>query len=79
VPVETSIALGMLRRQGFAVSCLLIGMAEDGSDDRAQAAGRLIAEGIRDVRFVNTEAELMTLGDRSAVGPADYGFVVDLA
>jgi uncharacterized protein (DUF58 family) len=79
VPVETSIALGMLRRQGFAVSCLLIGMAEDGSDDRAQAAGRLLAEGIRDVRFVNTEMELMALGDRSAVGPAEYGFAVDLA
>ncbi|OWK41066.1 DUF58 domain-containing protein [Fimbriiglobus ruber] len=80
VPVETSLALGMLRRQGFAVSAVLVGIAEDGSEDRAQAAGRLMAEGIRDVRFVNSEAELMTLGDRSAAGaPADYGFLTHLA
>ena len=79
VPVETSLALGILRRQGFAVSAVLIGMAEDGSDDRAQAYGRLLAEGIRDVRFVNTEQELMTLGERSAGGPAAYNVAVELA
>ncbi|HVK16091.1 MAG TPA: DUF58 domain-containing protein [Fimbriiglobus sp.] len=79
VPVESALALGLLRRQGFAVSAVLVGMAEDGSDDRAVAAGRLIAEGVRDVRFVNTEAELMNLGDRSAPGPAEYGFLTQLA
>lgn len=80
VPVETAVALGLLRRQGFAVSAVLVGIAEDGSDDRAAAAGRLVAQGIRDVRFVTTEAELMALGDRSASGtPADYGFSVNLA
>jgi hypothetical protein len=32
------------------------------------------------VRFVNTEAELMALGDRgAAAGPAEYGFQVGLA
>ena len=79
VPVETALALGILRRQGFAVSAVLIGIAEDGSDDRAVAAGRLLAEGIRDVRFVNTEAELMALGDRSALTPPEYGFLTQLA
>ena len=79
VPVETALALGMMRRQGFAVSAILVGIAEDGSDDRAVAAGRLIAEGIRDVRFINSEDELMNLGDRSTPGPADYGFQTQLA
>lgn len=80
VSVEAAVALGHLRRQGFAVSVLLVGVAEDGSDERVIAAGRLLAEGIRDVRMVNTEADLMSLGDRSAVaGPAEYGFSVGLA
>ena len=80
VPVETSVALGHLRRQGFAVSVLLIGLADDGTDARVVAAGRLLAEGIRDVRFVNTETELMALGDRQAMsGPAEYGFNAALA
>jgi len=78
VPVETAVALGMLRRQGFAVSAVLIGMADDGSDDRAQAAGRLIAEGVRDVRFVNTETDLQLLGGRGAAGPSEYKVAVDL-
>ena len=80
VPVESSIALGLLRRQGFAISVLLVGLIDDGSDDRAVALGRLAAEGIRDVRLIDTEEQLMLLGDRSAVGmPADYGFATTLA
>jgi uncharacterized protein (DUF58 family) len=80
VPVETSVALGQLRRQGFAVSAVLIGLADDGSDTRAVAAGRLIAEGIRDVRYVNAEQDVMALGDRNAVPtPAEYGVSVELA
>jgi uncharacterized repeat protein (TIGR01451 family) len=79
VPIESALALGLLRRQGFAVSAVLVGMADDGSEDRAVAAGRLIAEGVRDVRFVNSEDELMNLGDRSAPGPAEYGFLTNLA
>ncbi len=80
VPVETSVALGQLKRQGFAVSAVLIGMADDGSDTRAVAAGRLIAEGIRDVRYVNAETDIMALGDRNAVpAPAEYGVSVELA
>lgn len=80
VTIETSLALGHLRRQGFAVSVLLIGIAEDGSDARVVAAGRLLAEGIRDVRFINSETELMSIGDRSAMGtPTEYGFSAALA
>lgn len=80
VPVESAVALGLMRRQGFAISAVLVGLADDGSDDRAQAIGRLVAEGVRDVRFVNTELELMTLGDKAAAGiPPDYAVQVDLA
>lgn len=79
VPVETAIALGMLRRQGYAISAILVGLADDGSDDRAVAHGRLLAEGVRDVRYINSEEELMNLGDRSAAGPAEYGFLTHLA
>jgi uncharacterized protein (DUF58 family) len=79
VPVETALALGILRRQGFAISVILIGLAEDGSDDRAQAYGRLLAEGIRDVRVVNSEEELMLLGERTGSSPAMYNFSVNLA
>ena len=80
VPIETSLALGHLRRQGFAVSVLLIGLADDGGDARVVAAGRLLAEGIRDVRFINSETELMALGDRMAMAaPSDYGIHAALA
>jgi uncharacterized protein (DUF58 family) len=80
VPVETSVALGQLRRQGFAVSVVLVGMADDGSDTRAVAAGRLMAEGIRDVRFVNSDVEVMALGDKAAGPvPAEYAVAADLA
>lgn len=80
VPIETSVALGQLKKQGFAVSAVLIGLADDGSDARAVAAGRLMAEGIRDVRYVNAEQDVMSLGDRNAVpSPAQYGVSVELA
>jgi uncharacterized protein (DUF58 family) len=80
VPIETSLALGHLRRQGFAVSAVLVGMADDGSDTRAVAHGRLIAEGVRDVRYVNTDADVMALGDRAAVAaPTEYQFETQLA
>lgn len=80
VSVETAVALGMMRRQGFAISAVLIGLADDGTDDRAVAVGRLAAEGVRDVRLVDSEALLALLGDRAAAGvPADYGFQTTLA
>jgi uncharacterized protein (DUF58 family) len=80
VSVETAVALGTMRRQGFAISAVLIGLADDGTDDRAVAVGRLAAEGVRDVRLVDSEALLALLGDRAAAGmPADYGFQTTLA
>ena len=80
VSVEAAVALGMMRRQGFAISAVLIGLADDGTDDRAVAVGRLVAEGVRDVRLVDSAAVLALLGDRAAAGvPADYGFQTTLA
>ena len=80
VSVEAAVALGMMRRQGFAISAVLVGLVDDGTDDRAVAVGRLVAEGVRDVRLVDTAEQLALLGDRAAAGmPADYGFQTTLA
>lgn len=76
VPVDTAIALGMLRRQGFAITAILIGLDES---ERIDAHGRLLAETIRDTRFVNTEAELMNLGSNTAATAASYAIDVPLA
>jgi uncharacterized protein (DUF58 family) len=77
VSVETAVALGNLRKQGFAVSIILIGLVDD--EVRAIAAGRLIAEGLQDVRSVNNESEVTTVGDRAAGGPPpEYQFAVEL-
>jgi uncharacterized protein (DUF58 family) len=62
-PVETSTALGNLRRQGFAVTAILIGMDDE---ERPKAHGRLLAEGVRDVRSINSEEELALLGEHKA-------------
>jgi uncharacterized protein (DUF58 family) len=54
VSAETAIALGSLKRRGYAVTALLL-MFED--EDFADAMGRLIAEGI-DVRRIESEAAI---------------------
>ena len=78
VSIEDSVALGQLRRQGFAVSVILVGI-DPADDARPIAYGRLAAEGIRDVRSINSEADLAHLGDRTAPSsPADYTFSLDL-
>jgi uncharacterized protein (DUF58 family) len=77
VTVETALALGSLRRQGFAVTVLLIGLDESA---KLEATGRLLAEGVRDVRCVNTEEELAKLGQNTLAGtPATYTVEVPLA
>ena len=76
VSVETSVAIGQLRRQGFAISAILIGISDD---DKPVYLGRLAAEGIRDVRFVHNENELLNLGERAAAGPSTYNVAVNLA
>jgi uncharacterized protein (DUF58 family) len=52
---ETALALGSLRRRGFAVTVILVMYAEE--DQYSVAAGRLHAEGI-DVRLVEDEQML---------------------
>jgi uncharacterized protein (DUF58 family) len=59
VPIETAIALGTLRRQGFAVTAILIGLDES---EKLAAHGKLLAELVRDIRYVNSEEELGQLG-----------------
>jgi uncharacterized protein (DUF58 family) len=76
VPVESAIALGTLRRQGFAVSAILIGLDEG---DKLLAHGRLLAETVRDIRFANTVEELAHLGGNTAApGPAAYAVDIPL-
>lgn len=74
VPVETAIALGTLRRLGFAVSAFLVGLDESA---RLEAHGRLLAETIRDIRYVNTEQELAAMGDNAAA-PGAAAYAVDI-
>jgi rhodanese-related sulfurtransferase len=77
VPVESAIALGTLRRQGFAITAVLIGLDES---EKLEAHGRLLAQTVRDIRYVNTEEELAHLGGNTAAGaPATYGVEVPLA
>jgi uncharacterized repeat protein (TIGR01451 family) len=77
VPVETAVALGTLRRQGFAVTAILIGLDDT---QRIEAHGRLLAETVRDIRYANTEAELAALGgNTAAAGPAPYALDLPLA
>jgi uncharacterized protein (DUF58 family) len=76
VSIETSVALGLLRKRGFAISVVLIAIEEK---EEPVAAGRLLAEGIRDVRFIQTEQQLFTLGEKRLAGPSSYNFEAELA
>jgi len=77
VTVDTSTTLGNLRRQGFAVSVILIGLEEEAL---LIAHGRLLSEGVRDVRHVNNEDELSLLGDQApSSGVNPYQLAVVLA
>jgi uncharacterized protein (DUF58 family) len=58
VSVEAALTLGNLRRRGFAVTAVLVMIDET---DLEVAMGRLIAEGVRDVRHLHDEAELGVL------------------
>jgi uncharacterized protein (DUF58 family) len=55
VSVETAISLGNLRRQGFAVTVMLVMMDDDGLE---RAHVHLVTEGIRDLRHLPDEAAL---------------------
>ena len=58
VPVEAAIALGNLRRQGLAVTVVLITLTSDALEN---AHRHLLAEGLRDVRHLPDEALLPDL------------------
>jgi uncharacterized protein (DUF58 family) len=76
VPLETAVALGTLRRQGFAVSAFLVGLDETA---RLESHGRLLAETVRDIRYVNSEEELAAMGANSAApGPSPYAVDIPL-
>ena len=64
VSVEIALTLGNLRRRGFAVTAI-VNLYED--YDYAQAAGRLLAEGI-DARHLKDEASLSGLCARLTAG-----------
>jgi uncharacterized protein (DUF58 family) len=74
VPVESAIALGTLRRQGFAVTVILIGLDES---EKLESHGRLLAQTVRDIRYVNSEEELAHLGGNAAA-PAAATYAVDV-
>lgn len=77
VSVESAIALGTLRRQGFAVTAILIGLDDN---DKLVAHARLLAETVRDIRYANTVEELSHLGGNTAApGPAAYAVDIPLA
>jgi uncharacterized protein (DUF58 family) len=77
VPVDSAVALGTLRRQGFAVTAILIGLDEEA---KLEAHGRLLAQTIRDIRYVNNEDELAQLSGQVAVeAPASYAVDIPLA
>lgn len=77
VTTETAVALGTLRRQGFAISAFLVGLDDTA---RLEAHGRLLAEAVRDIRYVNTEQELAAMGDNTAApGPSAYAVDIPLA
>jgi uncharacterized protein (DUF58 family) len=69
VTVETALTLGNLRRRGFAVTAVLVLIWEEQLEE---AHGRLLAEGIRDVRHLKDEAELPDLCRRQVERSAPY-------
>jgi uncharacterized protein (DUF58 family) len=73
VSVETAISLGNLRRNGLAITVVLI-LLDDEPLERAY--GRLVAEGIRDIRHLKDEAELPELCRRQVDRSSPYAFVV---
>jgi uncharacterized repeat protein (TIGR01451 family) len=75
VPVETALSLGNLHRQGYAVSAVLILIDDEHFE---QAYGRLMAEGIRDIRLLKDEEELPTLCQQQVLRTAPYQLNVPL-
>jgi uncharacterized protein (DUF58 family) len=73
VSEEAAISLGTLRRGGLAITVVLI-LLDDAPLERAY--GRLVAEGIRDIRHLKSEAELPQLCQRQVDRSSPYTFIV---
>jgi uncharacterized protein (DUF58 family) len=71
VSVEAAIALGNLRRRGMAVAVVLVCLNEDGLE---LAHARLITEGIRDLRHLQSEAELPDVCQQQVHRLSHYDF-----
>jgi hypothetical protein len=74
VPIETALALGNLWRRGFAIAAVLLLIDEDHLE---QAYGRLLAEGIRDVRHLTNEAGLPGLCSQQVRHASPYAVVTE--
>jgi uncharacterized protein (DUF58 family) len=72
VPSESAIALGNLRRSGMAITAVLVLLDPDPLE---AGYGRLIAEGIRDIRHLADEAALPDLARRQVDRSAPYAFI----
>jgi uncharacterized protein (DUF58 family) len=66
VSVESALALGNLRRRGLAVTAILVACEGDRLE---KAHGRLLAEGVRDVRRLQNEEGLAYLCRQQMLGP----------
>jgi uncharacterized protein (DUF58 family) len=75
VSVETALMLGSLRRQGYAVTAVLILLNPDNLE---KGYGRLVAEGVRDVRHLRDEAELPMLCQQQVEHAAPYLLITEL-
>jgi uncharacterized protein (DUF58 family) len=76
VSMETAVTLGNLHRQGFAITAILIAMEANALE---KAHGRLLAEGVRDVRHLRREEELPTLCQQQVMGRGDFASAVEVA
>jgi hypothetical protein len=72
VPEETAITLGGLRRAGRAITVVLIQLDENSLET---CYGRLIAEGVRDIRHLKDEAEVPALCRKQVDRSAPYSLV----
>ena len=72
VPEETAITLGSLHRAGRAITVVLIQLDEN---NLQTCYGRLIAEGVRDIRHLKDEAEVPALCRKQVDRSAPYSVV----
>lgn len=76
VSIDTAVSLGNLRRQGFAITAILISMD---ANTLEKSHGRLLAEGIRDVRHLPREEGLPTLCQQQVMGRGQFATALEQA